>query len=83
MTLLTEALETLGLEAEITLAGRWAKLQGERCAVYVTEAPWAGGFFSWCDDPLERGVEHHTDPIEAIQTGLKRASDHQGRAGKG
>lgn len=75
MTRLTEALETLGLAAETSLAGRWTKLQGKRCAVYVVEAAWAASFYSWCDDPLDRVVEHHSDPIEAIRAGLKRASD--------
>lgn len=83
MTRLTEALATLGLTAETSLAGRWAKLQGERCAVYVVEAPWAAGFYSWCDDPRHRAVEHHADPIEAIQAGLERASDPRDRADQG
>jgi hypothetical protein len=80
MTHLTEALETLGLTAETSLAGRWTKLHGERCAVYVIEAAWAAGFYSWCDDPLDRVVEHHSDPIEAIRAGLKRASDPKNEA---
>ena len=74
MTRLTEALESLELTAETSLAGRWIKLQGDRCAVYVAEAPWARGFYSWCDDPLNRAVEHYADPIEAISAGLARAS---------
>jgi hypothetical protein len=74
MTRLTEALEAMGLEAETELSGRWVKIQGERCAAYVAEAPWAAGFYSWCDDPQDRVVEHHADPAEAIRAVLNRAS---------
>lgn len=83
MTRLTEALATLGLPAETSLAGRWAKLQGERCAAYVVEAAWAAGFFSWCDDQQDRVVEHHADPIEAIRAALKRAGGPQRGADQG
>jgi len=65
----------LAPDAEITLGGRWAKLQGERCQVYVVEAAARGGYFTWCDDPAERAVEFYRSPTEAIQAGLRRAAD--------
>ena len=74
MTRLVEAVRALGLEGEITLAGRWLRLQGERHAVYVAEAPWNGGFYTWCDHPDERAVELYCDPTEAIHAGLRRAA---------
>ncbi len=74
MTGLLEALRDLGLAGEISLSGRWVELRGERCAVYVVEAAWSGGYYTWCDDPAQRTVEHYLDPIEAIQAGLRRAS---------
>ncbi|MGE3601281.1 MAG: hypothetical protein AB7N70_37710, partial [Dehalococcoidia bacterium] len=61
-------------EAHIDLSGCWACLQGERCVVYVIEAPWSAGFFTWCDDPQERAVERYLDPTEAIRAGLRRAA---------
>jgi hypothetical protein len=74
MTRLTDALDSLGLAAEIALAGRWAQLQGEVCAVFVAEAPWGAGFYTWCDHPRERDVEYYVNPIAAIRAGLERAS---------
>lgn len=73
LTSLVDALATLGLGAEVTLAGRWARLAGERCAVYVVEARLGGGYFAWCAAPCEQTVEHHRDPIGAIESGLRRA----------
>ena len=40
MMRLVEALQTLGLQGEVSLGGRWVMLRGERCAVYVVEAAW-------------------------------------------
>lgn len=74
MTRLTEALQALGLDGEITLSGRWLKLRGGRCSVYVAEAAWDAGYYTWCDDRKERTVEHYLDPTEAIRAGLKRAA---------
>ncbi len=60
-------------EAEIMLAGRWAKLFGERCAVYIFEAA-SGGFYTWCDIADARSVEFYRDPQAAVIAGLGRAS---------
>ena len=76
MTQLVEALHTLGLDAEIDLAGRWARFPGERCPIYVVEAA-RGCYYTWCDRPGERMVQFYTNPVEAIRAGLGRA----GRAG--
>ncbi len=74
MTRLAEALQALGLEGEIDLAGRWVKVGGDRCSVYVYEAVWDGGYYTWCDDPGDRTVEFYRDATEAIQAGLRRAA---------
>ncbi len=74
MTRLIEALQALDLEGEITHSGRWLKLRGGRCSVYVAEAAWEAGYYTWCDDQNERSVEHYLDPTQAIQAGLKRAA---------
>ncbi len=74
MTRLTDALQRLGVEGEITLSGRWVKLQGERFPVYVVEAAWNAGYYSWCDDSEERVVEFYLDPSEAVRAGLQRAA---------
>lgn len=81
MTRLVETLEILGLTGELSLAGQWVKLQGERCPGYVVEARWDHGFYTWCDepcdDPTERTVETFLDPREAILTGLRRAAHRE------
>ena len=78
MTRLVDALRELGLPGEIANAGRWVTLTGERCRVHVVETPRGDGYFTWCDDPAARTVEHYTDPVQAITTGLRRAAlaDH-------
>jgi hypothetical protein len=73
MTRLLDALRTLGLEGEVALAGRWVKLRGERRTVYVAEAAWGSGYYTWCDDPEERAIELYRNPTEAIEAGLRRA----------
>ncbi len=78
MSRLLEALRVLSLEGEVDPSGRWARLQGERCGVYVYEAAWDGGYYTWCDDPGDRTVEFYPDAAEAIRAGLRRAG---GRAG--
>ncbi len=37
MTRLVEALRSLGLEEKAELSGRWARIRGERCLVYLVE----------------------------------------------
>ncbi len=74
MTRLVEALRARGLAAEISLAGRWATLRGERCAVFVFETLSADGYLTWCDDPDNRTVEYYRSPDEAIEAGLQRAA---------
>ena len=76
MTRLVEALRSLGLAGEISLAGRWLKLPGERCPVYVVEAT-GGGYYTWCDDPDARAVQSYLSPTEAIRAGLQRAAYHE------
>ena len=73
MTGLTEALHELRLEGETHLGGRWVKLRGERCNIYVAEAASGAYHFTWCDDPQERAVEVYRDPRDAIRAGLRRA----------
>lgn len=78
MTRLAEALDALNLRAELELSGRWARISGERCAVFVVEAPGDNQFYTWCALPDLRAVERYDDPIVAIRQGLWRArrSDH-------
>ncbi len=74
MTRLTDALQSLGVEGEINLSGRWVKLQGVRFPVYVVEVAWNAGYYTWCDDREERVVEFYLDPAEAVRAGLQRAA---------
>ena len=74
MTRLVDALAILDLTGEITHAGRWVCLPGERCPVYVVEVSQGGGFFSWCGAPDAAVVEVYRDPVAAIRAGLGRAA---------
>ena len=74
MARLAAALRALGLDGGLSPSGRWVTLDGERCRVHVVEAPRGGGYYSWCEDPAERAVEHFTDPAAAIRSGLRRAA---------
>jgi hypothetical protein len=76
MTQLVEALRALGLDAELDLAGHWARFRGEQCQVYVVEAA-TGCYYTWCDRPGERAVQFYTDPTDAVRAGLGRAG-HEG-----
>ncbi|HSH81014.1 MAG TPA: hypothetical protein VLA19_20975 [Herpetosiphonaceae bacterium] len=80
--MLIGALQALGLEGEITLAGRSVTLQSERCAVYIVESR-RDGYYTWCDDPWARTVEFYLDPTAAIQAGMRRAMrpETEGTAG--
>ena len=71
---LVDALQVLGLDAEIRLAGRWIVLQGECSRVYVVEGTWGREYFTCCDDEQPRAVECYDDPITAIQEGLHGAA---------
>jgi len=74
MTRLVDVLQALDLDAELDPSGHLATVHGERCPVYVYEAAWCGGYYTWCDDPAERTVEAYSDPAEAVQAGLRRAA---------
>lgn len=71
--LLVDTLNQMGLDAEVAMDGKWVQIQGERCSVYVVELSRRRGFFTWCDAPDERTVEYHSDPVDAITSGLRRA----------
>lgn len=74
MARLVDALRAQGLTADISHAGRWAEIEGERCKVYVIETADERGYHSWCDDAEERTVEYYREPDEAIRAGLRRAA---------
>lgn len=73
MTQLIDTLAALGLSGEISNQGRWVRLSGERCPVYVVETSWGGGYFTWCGLPCGNVVEFHRHPDAAIWAGLARA----------
>ncbi len=75
---LTEALRALGLKGQADPSRRWVRIPGERCSVYVYEAAWDGGYYTWCDDPGDKTVEFYQDATEAIQAGLGRAGGGAG-----
>jgi len=78
MTPLVQALLALNLYAEIDLCGRWVKLQGAQCAVYVAVAAWSDGYVTWSEEGEACVAERYRDPMEAIQVGLRRAARPDG-----
>lgn len=70
---LYEAIAHLGVQGELSASGRWLRLQGAHCDVFVVEAP-GSHYFVWCDHPAERSVQRFRDPIDAIVNGLGRAA---------
>jgi hypothetical protein len=72
MEQLPEALRALGISAEVSMSGRWARIRQGECLVYVVEALSGTRYYTWCNHPLERAVEVYPDPRQAIQAGLRR-----------
>ncbi len=72
-TQLSDALSELRLDAKLDLGGRWSRLRGECCDVFVAELNCGHGYITWCDHPAERSVEFYRDPHDAIRAGLRRA----------
>jgi hypothetical protein len=54
VTRLVAVLQARGLEAEVSLAGRWATIQGARCKLHVLETPSGDGYYTWFDAPATR-----------------------------
>ena len=74
MAHLGTVLEDLGLQGEVSPLGRWVRLRGEQGTVYVAQAAFGVGYYSWCDTPQEHTAYPYLDPAEAIQAGLLRAT---------
>jgi hypothetical protein len=70
---LAQCLRTSAWRGEVSPLGRWARLQGEQGTVYVAEAAFGSGYYSWCDTPQQRTAQPYLDPAEAIQAALHRA----------
>ncbi|MDQ2809737.1 MAG: hypothetical protein M3Z04_22910 [Chloroflexota bacterium] len=71
---LVEALAALGLQGEVSLEGRWVKVQSPCGPIYVAEAVSATQYYTWSDVPGARTVEYYPDPVTAIQAGLRRVA---------
>jgi hypothetical protein len=54
--------------------GRWVRFPGEQGLVYVAEAAFGQGYYTWCDTPHGRTAGPYLDPTAAIQAGLQRAA---------
>ena len=74
MTRLVDALAVLDLGGEVSLSGRWVKLQGELCPAYVVEASAGTQYYTWCDDPGPRSIEFYHDATAAIRAALRNAA---------
>jgi hypothetical protein len=74
MTRLVDVAQEMGLRAEVSPFGRWVRFRGEQGLVYVAEAAFGQGYYSWCDTPHGRAAEPYLDPTAAIQAGLQRAA---------
>src|SRR2546428_8690203 len=56
MTRLVDTVQQMGLDGEISLLGRWVRLQAAQCLVYVIEVAGGCGYYTWCDAPGERTI---------------------------
>jgi hypothetical protein len=74
MTRLVDVAQEMGLRAEASPFGRWVRFRGEQGLVYVAEAAFGQGYYTWCDTPHGRTAEPYLDPTAAIQAGLRRAA---------
>jgi hypothetical protein len=74
MTRLLDVAQEMGLRAEASPFGRWVRFHGEQGLVYVAEAAFGQGYYTWCDTPHGRTAEPYLDPTAAIQAGLQRAA---------
>ena len=74
MTRLVDVIQELGLRGEVSPFGRWVRLQGEQGPVYVAQAAFGQGYYTWCDTPHGHAADPYLDPVEAIQAGLQRAT---------
>src|SRR5919197_1068398 len=83
MTRLVDAAHEMGLRAEVSPFGRWVRFRGEQGLVYVAEAAFGQGYYTWCDTPHGRTAEPYLDPTAAIQAGLQRAAPRTAGGGAG
>ena len=74
MTRLVDVAQEMGLRAEVSPFGRWVRFRGEQGLVYVAQAAFGQGYYTWCDTPHGRTAEPYLDPMAAIQAGLQRAA---------
>ena len=74
MTRLVDVAQEMGLRAEASPFGRWVRFRGEQGLVYVAQAAFGQGYYTWCDTPHGRTAEPYLDPMAAIQAGLQRAA---------
>ena len=74
MTRLVDVAQEMGLRAEASPFGRWVRFRGEQGLVYVAQAAFGQGYYTWCDTPHGRTAEPYLDPMAAIQAGLERAA---------
>ena len=72
MTRLVAALQALGLEGKIALAGHRVELAGDRYTVYGAETTSGRGYYTWGQAPDARVVEFYLAPVEAIESGVRR-----------
>jgi hypothetical protein len=77
---LGDILRARGLLFEESLSGRWVKIQGQECAVYVVEGVWSHSYLTWCDRWDAREIERYQTPEAAIIAGLRRAGGPASRA---
>lgn len=64
----------MGLEAEASPRGRWIRFRSAEGSVYVSEAVFGQGYFTWDDAEHPEAAGPYVDPREAIRAGLRRAA---------
>jgi hypothetical protein len=73
VTCLGNLLRAMGLSFEESLSGRWVKIRGRECAVYIVEGSRPPSYLTWCARWDARESARYRTPEEAIAAGLRRA----------
>ena len=83
MTRLVEVMQDMGLKGETSSSGRWIRLSGKQGPIYVVEAAWHGGYYTFSDAEAEQKPEIYLDPAAAIEAGLQHVAGNSMVAQKG
>lgn len=69
--------QAIGLEVEASPRGRWIRFRSAQGPIYVSEAMFGQGYYTWDDAEHPEAVGPYIDPHEAIRAGLQRVAQRR------